>query len=81
MIKGLPHTYSNYVITVNLLTDRYGDKIKQADLVLQKFHNLPSPKHNAKDLRSFLTEYRKVREQMWNLATVDDSLVIRSTIV
>ena len=45
------------------------------------FHNLPSPKHNAKDLRSFLAEYRKVREQMQNLTTVDDPLVIRSTIV
>ena len=81
MIKGLPHTDSNYVIAVNLLTDRYGDKIKQRDVLLQKFHNLHSPKHNAKDLRSFLTEYRKVREHMQNSTTVDDSLVVRSTIV
>ena len=81
MIKGLPHTNSNYVIAVNLLTDRYGDKIKQTEVLLQKFHNLPSPKHNAKDLHSVLTEYRKVREQMRNLTTVDDSLVVRSTIV
>ena len=29
MIKGLPHTDSNYVIAVDLLTDRYGDKIKK----------------------------------------------------
>ena len=77
MIKGLPHIDSNYVIAVNLLTDRYADKIKQTAVFLQKFHNLLSPKHNAKDLRSFLTEYRKVREQMQNLTTVDDSLVIR----
>ena len=81
MVKGLPHTDSNYVIAVYLLTDRYGDKIKQTDVLLEKFHNLPSPKHNAKDLHSFLTECRKVRQQMWNLTTVDDSLVIRSTIV
>ena len=81
MIKGLPHTDSNYVIAVNLLTDRYGDKLKQTILLLQKFHNLPSPKHNAKDLRSFLTEYRKVRDQMRNLTTVDNSLVVRFTIV
>ena len=50
-------------------------------MLLQKFHNLPSLKHNAKALRSSLTEYRKVREQMWSLTTVDDSLVVRSTIV
>ena len=80
MIQGLPHTDSNYVIAVKLLTDRYEDRIKQTN-VLQKFHNLPSPKHNAKDLRSFLIEYRKVREQMRNLTTVDDSLVVRSTIM
>ena len=81
MIKGLLHADSNYVITVNLLTDRYEDKIKQTDVLLQKFYNLPSPKHNVKDLHSFLTECRKVREQMQNLTTVDDSLVVRSTIV
>ena len=55
MIKGLPHTDSNYVIAVKLLIDRYEDKIKQTNVLLQKFHNLPSPKHNAKDLCSFLT--------------------------
>ena len=27
-IKGLSHTDSNYVIEVNLLTDRHGEKIK-----------------------------------------------------
>ena len=47
MIKGLPNTDENYVITVKLLTDRYGDRIKQTH-VLQKFHNLSSPKHNVK---------------------------------
>ena len=80
MITGLPHTDSDYVIAVNILTDTYGDKIKQTNVLFQKFHNLPSPKHNAKDLCSFLTEYRKVREQMRNLTTVDDSLVVRPTI-
>ena len=29
MIKGLPNTDQNYVIAVKLLTDRYGDTIKQ----------------------------------------------------
>ena len=34
MIEGLPHTNANYVIAVNLLTDRYGDKTKQTNVVV-----------------------------------------------
>ena len=65
MIKGLPNTDNNYAVAGKLLTDRYGNETKQTHVLLQKFHILPSPKDNAKDLRSFLTEYRTVREQMW----------------
>ena len=64
MIKGLSHTDANYTITVTTLLDRYADPVKQTEVLLQKFFNLPSPCHNAKELCSFLTEYRKVREQM-----------------
>ena len=82
MIKGLPNTDHNYAVAVKLLTDRYGDETKQTHVLPQKFHNLPSPKHNAKDLRSFLTEYRKVREQMRCVTNLQESeLVIRSTLV
>ena len=64
MIKGLSHTDDNYIIAVTALQDRYADPVKQTEVLLQKFFNLPSPRHNAKELRRFLTEYRKVREQM-----------------
>ena len=50
-------------------------------MLLQKFYNLPSPKHNARDLCSFLTEYRKVMELMRNVTNVEESLVVRSTII
>ena len=82
MIKGLPNTNQNYAVAVNLLPERYGDEVKQTHVLLQKFHNLPSPKHNAKDLRSFLTVYRKVREQMRCVTNIHESeLVIRSTLI
>ena len=44
--------------------------------------NLPSPKHNAKELRVFLTEYHKIREQMRHVTDFGVSeLVIRSNLV
>ena len=49
---------------VAALKDRYADSVKQTHVLLQKFYNLPSLRHNAKELRSFLTEYGKVREQI-----------------
>ena len=67
IIRGLPNTDQNYDVAVNLLTERFGDATKQTHVLLQKFHNLLSPKHNSKDLCSFLIEYRKVREQMRNI--------------
>ena len=73
MIKGLSHRDANYMIAVTALQDRYADLVKQTEVLLQKFFNLPSPRHDAKELRSFLTEYRKVREQMRHVEDFDVS--------
>ena len=82
MIKGLSHTDDNYLIVMNSLHDWYVDPIKQTEVLLQKFFNLPSPRHNAKELRKFLTEYRKVREQMRHVEDFDASaLTIRSVLI
>ena len=56
MVTGLPNTDFNYTVAVKLLTNRYGDQVKRTHVLLQIIHSLPSPKHNAKDLRNFLTE-------------------------
>ena len=82
MIKGLSHTDANYIIAVTALQDRYADPVKQTEVLLQKFFNLPSPLHNAKDLRSFLMAYHKVKEQMRHVEDFDAStLSIRSVLV
>ena len=82
MIKGLSHTDDNYIIAVTALQDRYADPVKQTEVLLQKFFNLPSPRHNAKELRKFLTEYRKVRGQMQHIEDFDASaLIIRSVLI
>ena len=82
MIKGLSHTDDNYLIAINSLHDRYADSIKQTEVLLQKFFNLPSPRHNAKELRKFLTEYHKVRDQMRHVEDFDASaLTIRSVLL
>ena len=43
---------------------------------------MPTPKHNPKDLRNFLTEYRKVKTQLSHVVDFQQSeLVIKSTLV
>ena len=82
MIKGLPNTNANYALAISLLLLRYGDPVKQTQVLLQKFHNLPSPKHNAKELRIFLTEYHKVKEQMHHVTDFEASeLEVRSYLI
>ena len=53
MIKELSHTDANYIIAVTTLRDRYADPVKQTEVLLQKFFNLPSPRHNAKNCVAF----------------------------
>ena len=57
MISGLSHTGDNYRIALESLHDRYANPIQRSEVLLQKFFNLPSPRHNAIELRKFLTEY------------------------
>ena len=64
MISGLAITDENYSIAIHILRDRYDDASRQTHVLLQKFHTLPTPKLNPKDLRNFLTEYRKVKTQL-----------------
>ena len=50
--------------------------------MLQKFHTLPTPKHNPKDFRNFLTEYRKIKTQLSHVLDFQQSaLVIKSILV
>ena len=82
MISGLSHTDDNYRIALESLHDRYADPIQQSEVLLEKLFNLPSPCHNAKELRKFLTEYCKIREQMRHIEAFHSSnLVIRSAVL
>ena len=82
MISGLAITDDNYSIPIHILRDRYDDASRQTHVLLQKFHTLPTPKHNPKDLQNFLTEYRKVKTQLSHVLDFQQSeLVIKSTLV
>ena len=82
MVSGLAITDKNYPIAVHVLRDRYNDASRQTHVLLQKFHTLPTPKHNPKDLRNFLTEYRKVRTWLSHVVDFQQSeLVIKSSLV
>ena len=64
MISGLAITDDNYYIAIHILKDRYANATKQTNVLRQKFHSLPTPKHNPKDLQNFLTKYRKVKHNL-----------------
>ena len=82
MVSGLSHTDDNYRIALESLQNRYADPIQRSEVLLQKFSNLPSPRHNAKELRKFLTEYHKIREQIRHVQDFHSSnLVIRSAVL
>ena len=49
---------------------------------MHKFHTMPTPRHNAKDLHVFLTEYRKIKHQLSRVLDFRQSeLVIKSIVV
>ena len=82
MISGLAVTDNNYTLAVDILKDHYENASHQTNVLLQKFHSLPTPKHNPKDLRNFLTEYRKLKTQLSPVLDFQQSeLVIKSTLV
>ena len=82
MISGLAITGDNYSIAIHILRDRYDNASRQTHVLLQKFHTLPTPKHNPKDLQNFLTEYHKVKTQPSHVLDFQQSeLVIKSTLV
>ena len=82
MIAGLAITDDNYILAVHILKDRYDNASRQTNVLLQKFHTLPTPKHNPKDLRNFLTEHRKIKTQLSHVLDFQQSaLVIKSILV
>ena len=82
MISGLAITDDNYNLAIRILRDRYDNASKQTNVLLQRFHTLPTPKHNPKDLRVFLTEYRKIKTQLSRVLDFQASeLVIKSIVI
>ena len=82
MISGLAITDDNYNIAIHILRDRYDNASKKTNVLLQKLLSLPTPKHNPKDLRTFLTEYRKVKTQLSHVLDFQQSeLVIKPILV
>ena len=79
MINGLAITDDNYNVALYILRNRYKNASKQTNVLMQKFHSMPTPKHNPKDLRVFLTEYRKIKLQISRVLDFRQSeLVINS---
>ena len=82
MINGLAITDDNCPVALYILRDRYANESKQTNVLMQKFHTMSTPKHNPKDLRVFLTEYRKIKHQLSRVLDFQASeLVIKSIVV
>ena len=82
MISGLARTDDNYSVALYILRACYANESKQTNVLMQKFHAMSTPKHNCKDLRVFLTEYRKIKHQLSCVLDFQASeLVIKSVVV
>ena len=82
MISGLAINDDNYAVALYILRDRYANESKQTNVLMQKFHIMSIPKHNSKDLRVFLTEYRKIKHHPSHVLDFQASeLVIKSIVV
>ena len=82
MISGLARTDDNYSVALYILKKRYANESKQTNVLMQRFHAMFTPKHNSKDLRVFLTEYRKIKHQLSRVVDFQtNELVIKSVVV
>ena len=82
MIGGLARTNDNYSVALYILKKRYANESKQTNVLMQRFHAMSTPKHNSKDLRVFLTEYRKIKHQLSCIVDFQaNELVIKSVVV
>ena len=82
MISGLARTEENYAVALYILRKRYANESKQTNVLMQRFHAMSTPKHNSKDLRVFLTEYRKIKHQLSRIVDFQaNELVIKSVVV
>ena len=82
MISGLARTEDNYLVALYILKKRYANESKQTNVLMQRFHAMSTPKHNSKDLRVFLTEYRKIKHQLSRVVDFQaNELVIKSVVV
>ena len=82
MISGLARTEDNYSVALYILKQCYANESKQTNVLMQRFHAMSTPKHNSKDLRVFLTEYRKIKHQLSRVVDFQaNELVIKSVIV
>ena len=53
----------------------------KTSVLMWKFHTMPTPKHSSKDLRVFLTEYRKIKTQLSRVLDFKQSKVVIKPIV
>ena len=82
MISGLARTEDNYSVAFYILKQRYANESKQTNVLMQRFYAMSTPKHNSKDLRVFLTEYRKIKHQLSRVVDFQaNELVIKSVVV
>ena len=82
MISGLARTNDNYSVALYILKKRIANESKQTNVLMQRFHAMSTPKHNSKDLRVFLTEYRKIKHQLTRIIDFQaNELVIKSVVV
>ena len=68
IIGGFPLTDTNYIHSVELLKEKYGQQYKQVDAHMEALLNAPAPSHNLASLQSF---HNTVQIHMRALSALD----------
>lgn len=73
VVKGLNISEYNYVVAVQLLTERYGNTHKSQQLLIRRFNNLPVPKNTLSDLKHFTLLARQLLAQIQGQEVIKDA--------
>ena len=73
IISGLPLTENNYMHSIALLTERFGQQYKLVDAHMEALLNVPSPLKTLTSLQSF---YDTIQNYMRSLSALESHLIL-----
>ena len=80
-MKGAQVSGANYSTAIDQLKIRYGREEEHLQILLHRFHSIPSTCHNLVELRSFKTQSVQLQAQVSSLAIISSAELIIKNIL